>query len=114
MEGGTPSGGQRAGARQQWPRRPFWEAFAMATGTPDCQLQHRSAEEETEASWAWEKWRPGVPARRVWWGAWRQDGAQPQLGSRGDSFTDRAEVSPAHVAGRVCGHGVAPYGDTRP
>lgn len=33
-----------------------WEAFAMATGALDCQLQPCCAEEtKTEARWAWEK-----------------------------------------------------------
>lgn len=39
------------------------EAFAPATGVLDCQLQHCSAEEETEARWAWEKWLLGMPAQ---------------------------------------------------
>lgn len=39
------------------------EAFATATGVLDCQLQHCSAEEETEARWAWEKWLLGMPAQ---------------------------------------------------
>lgn len=32
-----------------------WEAFAIAAGLLSCQLQSCSAEEETEARWAWEK-----------------------------------------------------------
>lgn len=32
-----------------------WEAFAIAAGLLSCQLQYCSAEEETEARWAWEK-----------------------------------------------------------
>lgn len=42
-----------------------WEAFAVATGTLDCQLQPCSAEEETEARWVWEKWLLGVPEQWV-------------------------------------------------
>lgn len=40
-----------------------WDAFAIAAGPLGCQLQSCSAEEETEARWAWEKQLLGMPVQ---------------------------------------------------